>query len=235
MSKFCENCGAELKNTDTACPNCGAPVENSEPKDVKVEENTNVTENVTETVNTNTTASSTKPEKKNNTKLYAIIGGAIALVLIIIICLIVSAYNAYKKPVNTLFKAMETGNYNKMLNAFPSVMKDDLKDNIDEDDMDTLKEALEDTYGKNTKITYKITDKEKIDKDDLKDLQDELQDEYDKKSKTKVTAGYELTLDIKFKGKDDHKTFDDVTVSVYKIGGKWCILTPPSGITSNLY
>ena len=52
MSKFCENCGAELKDTDKACPNCGAPVEEKTKKDVKVE-NTNTTTGGSTTTNTN--------------------------------------------------------------------------------------------------------------------------------------------------------------------------------------
>ena len=71
MSKFCENCGAELKDTDKACPNCGAPVEEKTKKDVKVENTDTTTANTT---TSNTTTNEVK-EKKNNTKLYAIIGG----------------------------------------------------------------------------------------------------------------------------------------------------------------
>lgn len=36
MSKFCENCGAELKDTDKACPNCGAPVEEKQKRMLKL-------------------------------------------------------------------------------------------------------------------------------------------------------------------------------------------------------
>lgn len=220
MSKFCENCGAELKDTDNVCSNCGTPVENAEPKDVKVEESTNVTE----TVNTNTTASNAKPEKKNNTKLYAIIGGIAALVIILIVIIAIACSGGYKKPIDNFFKGMQTGNAKTVLKAFPDVMKDDLEDTIDDDAMDTVKESLEDEFGKNVKITYKILDKEKIDKDDLKELQDNLEEEYDdaKKSKVKVSAGYKLTVKANIKGKDDSDS-DSLTINVYKIGGKWCL------------
>ena len=63
MSKFCENCGSELKETDTTCPNCGAAVEKTTKKDVEVN-NTNTTANTT----TSNTATNEVKEKKNNTK-----------------------------------------------------------------------------------------------------------------------------------------------------------------------
>ena len=58
MSKFCENCGAELKDTDKACPNCGAPVEEKTKKDDKVEN--------TDTTTSNTTTNEVKEKKKNH-------------------------------------------------------------------------------------------------------------------------------------------------------------------------
>ena len=46
-----------------------------------------------------------------------------------------------------------------------------------------------------------------------------------KKGKIKVTAGYKLTVKLTIKGKDDKDT-DTATIKVYKIGGKWCMLSP---------
>ena len=101
----------------------------------------------------------------------------------------------------------------------------------DSDDKDDLKETLEnkledleDAYGKNVKISYKIIHKEKIDKDDLEDFQDKLRDAYDdaKKSQTKVSSGYKLSVLVTIKGKDDSNTYTDESVYVYKVGGTWC-------------
>ena len=115
------------------------------------------------------------------------------------------------------------------MKAFPDVMKEDLEDYITDDKLDDMKEDLEDEYGKNIKISYKILDKEKIDKDDLKEVQEDLEDEYEdaKKNKVNVTDGYKLSVKLTIKGKDD-KDSDTVTMKIYKIGGKWCMLSPMS-------
>ncbi len=224
MSKFCENCGSELKDTDNVCPNCGAAVTEAT-KDVKEEVKQTTTTNNAEKV----------PQNKKSFALIGGIAGGVVLLLIIILAICLGG-KGYEKPIKNLCKSIEKANTSTFLKVFPDIMvkEEGLKDEIDKDDMKDLKESLEDTYGKNVKITYKVKDKEKIDKDDLKDLQEELEDEYGKKSKTKISDGYELTVDIKFKGKDDHKTLEDVKINVYKIGGKWCMLSAPSSMTSGL-
>lgn len=213
MSKFCENCGSELKDTDKQCPNCGAAVvETTTKKDVK-ENPTNTTN--TEKVNTN---------GEKNKKTYALIGGiaaAVVIVLILIIALMSSA-NSYKKPLDNLFAGIQKANSKTFLKAFPEVMRDDMEDSFDNDDLEELLESFEDEVGKNVKISYKVLDKEKIDKDDLEDLQDSLEDEYGSK-KTKITKGYKLTIKITIKGKDDSDTSPSMDINVYKIGGKWCL------------
>lgn len=217
MSKFCENCGSELKDTDQTCPNCGAAVENSTTKDVKNETTTATT--------TNTTPNNA--EKKNNTKLYAIIGGIAGAVVLLIIILAIVFGSSYKKPIDYMFKGLEKANSKTFIKAFPKVMKDNIEDKYDDDELNDLMETFEKEVGEKVKITYKILDKEKIDKDDLEDVQDSLEDTYDdaKKSEIKVTAGYKVTVKITVKGKDD-KESNSTTIYVYKIGGKWCLLSP---------
>ena len=220
MSKFCENCGSELKETDTTCPNCGAAVEKTTKKDVEVN-NTNTTANTT----TSNTATNEVKEKKNNTKLFAIIGGIAAAVILVIIIIALACSGGYKKPIDYMFTGMEKASSKTFLKAFPKVMQD----KFDDEAMDDLKESLEKEYGDKIKITYKILDKEKIDKDDLEEIQDALEKKYDdaKKGETKVTAGYKLTVKATIKGKDD-KDSNSTTINVYKIGGKWCLSSPSS-------
>ena len=80
---------------------------------------------------------------------------------------------------------------------------------------------LEDEYGDDIKVSYKIKDKEKIDKDDLEDLEDDIKDTYDEK--VKVSKGYELKIEMKIKG-DDDKEKDTTKIKVYKIDGDWCLM-----------
>lgn len=216
MSKFCEQCGSELKDTDTKCPNCGAQIaEEPATKDVKKEE-------------TNTTSAS----NKKDIKTYAIFGGIAAAALVLIIILVaIFGGSGYKKPIDNMINGIQKANVKTFMKAFPDVMKEDLEDSIDKDDLKDLMEDLEDEVGKNPKISYKILDKEKIDKDDLKDVQEKLEDQYEdaKKSKVKVSAGYKLTVKLTIKGKDDSNS-TTTTMKVYKIGGKWCMLSPSSSL-----
>lgn len=216
MSKFCQNCGSEVKDTDKNCPNCGAAVQEPEVKKEVKQEASNA-------------AKTTTKSATNNTKLFAIIGGAVAALLVVILLIVALAGGGYKKPIDNFIKGMEKGNAKTMLKAFPDVMKEDLEDYLTDDELEDMKADLEDEFGKNIKITYKVLDKEKIDKDDLKEVQEDLEDQYEdaKKSKVKVTAGYKLSIKMSIKGKDD-KDSQTITMKVYKIGGKWCMLSPMS-------
>ena len=71
MSKFCENCGAEINDDVTVCPNCNTAV--------------GAEKVATEATNT----ASTTTGSKADTKKLAIIGGGIAAAVIIIITIIV--------------------------------------------------------------------------------------------------------------------------------------------------
>ena len=157
MSKFCENCGSELKETDTTCPNCGAAVEKTTKKDVEVN-NTNTTANTT----TSNTATNEVKEKKNNTKLFAIIGGIAAAVILVIIIIALACSGGYKKPIDYMF----TGK-NAIIRAHIQT--------IDKDDLEEIQDALEKKYDDakkgETKVTagYKLTVKATIKGKDDKD------------------------------------------------------------------
>ena len=68
MSKFCENCGAEMNDNDVVCAHCGPQAE-------PVVENT-----------VNETSASAN---SNNTKNIAIIGGIAAAVVILLVIIII--------------------------------------------------------------------------------------------------------------------------------------------------
>ena len=84
--------------------------------------------------------------------------------------------------------------------------------------MELITGMLEEEYGDDIKISYKIKDKDKIDKDDLEELEDSIKDKYDEK--VRVSKGYELKVKMKIKG-DDDKDEDTTTIKVYKIEGDW--------------
>lgn len=203
MSKFCENCGAEMDDNQVVCPNCGNGAE------AKVEETASV-----ETEKTTTTSSSAT--SSNNLKKYGIIGG-IALGVIVILAIIINIVsNGWKKPIDNYFKGMEKANLKTYQKAYPDFYND--KMDLDQDDMDDMKDALEDKYGEKIKITYKITKSEKIKKDDLKKVQEYIQKVYDED--VKISAGKEVKVKATIKGKEDDDT-DTSKMYVYKIDGKW--------------
>ena len=135
----------------------------------------------------------------------------------------------YKKPVDNMVKAMETGKGKYLYKAMPEFLieyqyedekKSDIYDDLDES-MELITGMLEEEYGDDIKISYKIKDKDKIDKDDLEDLEDSIKDKYDEK--VRVSKGYELKVKMKIKG-DDDKEEDTTTIKVYKIDGDWCLM-----------
>lgn len=221
MSKFCENCGTEMQDTDVKCPNCGAEVKTETVVEKVVEEVKTNTEPAKETTTTKASKSSM------DTKTYAILGGiAAAVVLLLIIIVALFSGGGYKKPIDNMIKGMQNCNAKTYLKAYPEVMREDYEDYVTNKSLRSMLESFEDDYGKNIKISYKILDKEKIEKKDLTKVQEDLEDEYPdaKKNKIKVTAGYKLTVKMTIKGKDDKDT-DTTTIKVYKVGGKWCMIS----------
>lgn len=203
MSKFCENCGAEMNDNDTVCQYCTPTAEETPINNV---ESTVENSNTTNTANT----------KSGNGKNIAIVGGIVAAIIVIAIIIFSIFGNGYKKPIDNYFKGMEKGNAETYLKAFPEFM--DMDKNIDEDYMEEMLDNLEDEYGEKIKVSYKITKKEKIKKDDLENVAKYIDEKYDED--VKVSAGYEVKVKATIKGKDDEDT-DSQKMYVYKIDGKW--------------
>lgn len=206
MSKFCMQCGKEIEDGANICSFCGAS-----------QEGTTTVEGIT-TVN------------KSSNKAVAVIIAAAAVVLVILIVLFNLLFGGgYKKPVDNMMKAIETGKGKYLYKSMPEFLieyeyedekKSEIYDDLDES-LEFITGMLEGEYGDDIKVSYKIKDKEKIDKDDLEELEDSIKDKYDEK--VKVSKGYELKIKMKIKG-DDDKDEDTTTINVYKIDGDWCLM-----------
>lgn len=205
MSKFCENCGAEMDDNETICKYCGPKAEE------KVEEP------VVETKGAN---ESTSTPAQNDTKKMAIIGGAIIAAVIVLLIIIFSIVGGrYKAPIKNLVKGTNKADADIYLKAYPEFL--DMGKTIDDEYLkDKIKDNEKD-YGDNLKYSCKILGKEKIDKDDLKYVQDYIKETYDEK--VEIKKGFEVKLEKKYKGKDDFDYYTS-TAYVYKIDGKWKIL-----------
>ncbi len=205
MSKFCMQCGAQIDDNAEICSSCGA-------------------------AQTSTSAGDAVAVNGDSKKSKAIVI-AVAAVVVVIVLLLLKALlgGGYKSPIDNVLKGMETGKGKYIYKAVPEFILeeeyDDMKkseiiDELDDYVGDYL-DNLEDRYGDDIKISYKIKSKEKIDKDDLEDLEDDLNDEYD--GKIKVSKGYEIKARVTIKGDDDEDSNTN-KFKVYKINGDWCVL-----------
>lgn len=209
MSKFCENCGAEMEDNETVCKHCQSGT------------NTNVQSTTQESVsdNTATVKNDTSSAKTNNTKKYAIIGG-VAIAIVVLLIIIFSIFGGgYKKPLDYRTKGMQNCDAEIYLKAYPEFI--DMDKLINDDLLDTQLNRDEDIYGEKIKYSYKISDKDKVKKDDLEDVQEYIENKY--KEEVKVSSGYKLKVKETTEGKKSDSTKTN-TRYVYKIDGKWYLL-----------
>lgn len=203
MSKFCMQCGKEIEDDASICVYCGASQESS--------------------------GLSAGADVKKKNVLAPIIAVAVVVILVLIVIFNLIAGGGYKKPIDNMMKSIETGKGKYIYKAMPEFLveyryddddKDEIYDALDES-MEYVVEMLEDEYGDDIKLSYKVKDKEKIKKSDLKDLEEDIEDTYDED--VKVSKGYEVKIKLKIKGDDDEDE-DTTTINVYKIDGDWCLM-----------
>ena len=202
MSKFCENCGAEMADDQVVCSNCGNGAEAEK-----------VAEPVAEEVKANPTTSN----KSELIKKVGIIGGIVAAVAIIVAIIVSLASGGWKKPIKNYVEGMNKCDSDKYLAAYPDFLEMKTSDS----DLKDMKKNSEKEYGDNVKYSYKILKKEKITKDELKDVEEYIKNKYDKS--VKVKKGFKVKVEYKMKGKDDFD-YQTTNVYVYKIDGKWKML-----------
>ncbi|MCD8094753.1 MAG: zinc ribbon domain-containing protein [Ruminococcus sp.] len=242
MSKFCTSCGAQIDDNTAFCPNCGAAQQAD-----AVNPNTayqaysaanNNAQPTFDEVSYNYAGDIGAVQEIGKAKNNNTIIGLCAVLLVVIIAaavllaIFVFGKKDYEEPIEKLCLAIEEADGGAFADAYADYLVDYMDYNFEEYyDCDTEEwfeeyiledglDYLEDEYGDDIKVSYKVTDKEKLDDDDLEDLEDEIKDEYDEK--VDVTEGYKLEVEITVKGEDDKETFDG-DIFVYNIDDKWCI------------
>ncbi len=210
MSKFCGKCGAELPDEAMFCTACGenfavAPEAPATPENDFIKK---------------------IMEYKKFFLPGAIALGAIIIVIVLIVALSSSPKDAVKNYVNGTFN----GDYDAFIDMQPTEVWEYMEKEYDQEMPDekdfeeiyeSSLEALEEEYGKDVSVSYKVTDKDELDEDDLKDIRNTLKDTYDI-SKKDVTAAYELDVELTIEGDDDEET-KDATFIVYKLNGDWYV------------
>lgn len=209
--KYCVNCGNAMNDTDIICQNCGANNAPAQPEE---------------------TTKKLPDLKKIPPKFIGI--GAVAVVAVIALIIIISAIfggAGYNKAIDNLIDVSMYGKLDKLEDLAPAEFWDMVKDETDlsvkkfveelEDSefVEEMLDSMEEEFGKNVKVTYKVTDEDELDKDDLKELKDYLKEEYDV-SKKDVKKAYELELEMKIKGSEDDDE-DETDLVVVQIGKKW--------------
>ncbi len=215
MAKFCSNCGGQIPEGANNCPGCGKPVANNP---------------VVSPVATayQQPAGYPVPAKTNNTAKYIGIGAVVVVAIIVIVILfnlIKGIFGAsYTKPIDNMFKGIEKQSWKTFSSALLPEEAEYIEDymgygydNMD-DFLKEMYDGFEDEYGKNIKISYKITDTEKLDNGDMKDLEEDFDANYDEK--IDIKEAYQLEVEATIRGNDDSST-DSSDMIVVKVGSNW--------------
>lgn len=228
MAKFCTSCGSSVNEAANNCPNCGAPIKAPAPQAAPAQ---------AASVQATESAQAAPAQNKANPNISRYIGmGAVAVLAIIIIALIANLFGgSYKTPLKDFFNGIEKEKYKTLQSAFSDKLLD--KMNIDRGDMKDLTEeiydTIEDLYGEDFKISYKIEDKEKADSDEVDILNATMKLAYGKK--ITIKKAYSLDVEVTIKGDDDKETFTMSFVVADIKGDGWCIMDSPSSYTSSYY
>lgn len=229
MSKFCKNCGTELKDDDLFCISCGSKTE-------PVATATNNTDSTFNTGNTTEFGTTSNPTgeatnsaptnaggimKKLNQTNIEIKGKKIpvlpviiiaALLVILLLAKVIFGGSSYKDPFDKFAKGINNCNSSTFESAFlPCLASDYSLDKLTNKD---LKEVFEDTS-----FSYKVTDKTRIKSSKL----DDVVEDCDFSKSVSATDGYYVTIKytIKADGEKESDTIDDILV--LKVKGKWYI------------
>ena len=170
---------------------------------------------------------------KTNPKMW-IAPGAIAagvIALIVVVCVLVAG-SKYTTALDNYIAVNFRGDASKIellapkeywdyLEEEQDVSLDDLKERMEEN-WDDVKDALEEQYGKNIRVTYKVTKEREISDKKLEKIAEALEETYDIDAKS-VKAGYKIEVELTIAGSEDDDD-DEGTFNVVKIGNRWYLI-----------
>lgn len=198
---FCKYCGRQLSDNEIC--NCRTSNSTYTP-DVDLNGITQNTDN---------------PVKKTRkfTGRNLIIPSIIVLVTVALFAGISYSANAYKRPLKNIVRGINKNNIELILNqVMTEDMLEDFKENaVDEDsnwkefcddteeDMEELKEYIEDDFGKHFKVSVEILSKKDAKKREIKNLEKVCES---KNMECEIKKAYKLKTELTFKGKSEEKT-----------------------------
>ena len=216
MAKFCNSCGAQLDDNTTFCNNCGTKVESAS--------------QATTTNATSAKAPVSLPKLDKSMLKIAVPAAAAIILLIVVISIIVG--NGYKKPIKNMINGFNEGDEEVFCDALPDFLikkytksNKEYYKNVRENIKNQAKSWEENEkyeLGDDIEVSYEIVDKIEMDEDDLDDVQSSIKNLYDKK--VEVTKGYSVACVITVEGEDGEYSYPEI-ITVYKIDGKWSVLS----------
>ncbi|MBR4555110.1 MAG: zinc ribbon domain-containing protein [Ruminococcus sp.] len=258
MSKFCTACGAALPDDATFCTSCGTPQQitaagtpapapaqtyapgpqGATPAEAAAGAVKEKLSNFSFSGFKGALSGENIKNLKSRPNKYTIIclaGIAVVVIAVIIILLTILLGGGYKKPVDNLVSALETGKGEYYIALLTEPAKKDMEkeigeskkyDNIEEyydDYLSSKQEKLEDKFGKGFSISYSIDEKKELSEIMLKSYASAIKSTYGKKAD--VTDGYILDLDVSWSGKDDNDK-GEKSLTVLKVDGDWILADP---------
>lgn len=245
--RFCQNCGAPYQEP-VAPPQPQfqqapqyqmppqyqpQPQQPAAPKAPKAPKKANF--DVTKIINSvKTFANGVVNRCKTDKKFMGICIGIAAGFLAVVVLLCVLLFSGgYTKPIDLYIDMTFEGKSSAIKKMAPADYWEWYEDEYDEDvndiieeyeeDVEDMLEYLEDEYGKNFRVTYKVTKKKALSDKKLEGIAEALADKYDLDEK-KFTAGYDLELEVSIKGSEDDEE-DEVDMSVIKYKGNWYLIS----------
>lgn len=169
--------------------------------------------------------------KNKDKKAIGITAGIVVVLILIVVLVICLSGGGPEKALDNYISVLYNGKVNKLEKLAPAEYWEYLEDESDvslsdaEEQMEelnkTLIRGLEDEYGNNIKISYKILEKDDVSSKDLDSMKDYIKSNYDIPKKS-VTDAVELEVEMTVRGDDDEET-DESTFYAVKVNGDWYI------------
>lgn len=218
MAKFCSNCGTQCEDDAMFCASCGSSLNAPEPEQSAPEQPV-----------------SEQPKTKVDELLArvkldrpkAIMIGAIAAAVLVLIILLTSLFPSPKAVTKKYMSGIKSGNAEAVVNCMPSFLWANDKDKK-EDFIDNFEDSFEEMEFE--KFTYKITDVEKLEDDEKEDYLEgfeyleKMLDDFDSDDVTDVRI-VKVKVTMKVDGEQETETLE---LMLIKYKGQWKVMMPMS-------
>ena len=246
MSKFCTNCGEALSDDAAFCVKCGTRVGEQAVQSAQEPSDSASASSSCDTCESAQCEQKAPAEtngfagkvnafvaklKNKDKKAIGITAGIVVVLILIVVLVICLGGGGPEKALDNYISVLYNGKVNKLEKLAPAEYWEYLEDESDvsmkdvEEQMEelnkTLIRGLEDEYGDNIKVSYKILEKDDASSSDLDEMKDYIKSNYDIPKKS-VTDAVELEVELTVRGDDDEETTESTFYAV-KVGGDWYI------------